>query len=154
MILFLLPLAFVVIVIIDILYDRNRCHGRTNCAPPISNPEVSCFVKGLIRSVTETPDQWSRWVDNDGDSDHCLFNCNYVRIHYGVDACGGWPSVYVNEECIELTTTEKQALAPALRSTLYQQTIEEAKTIRAARVERKLAAKLAAQEPFEKLGCP
>ena len=108
-------------------------------------PELSCFVRGLIRSMKETPEKWER--------NHLYFiratNWTYLSPYVSL-----WmPDVYrwtvhsVSRDFPKLTRVEKKALTTSLFEYLekpYQAKILDARTIE----QRKLMA------PFEKMGCP
>lgn len=101
-------------------------------------PEPSCFVKGLIRSMKETPEKWERHHISHCDITSWGHSCPYVLLwlpdlwHRSVHS--------VSSDFPKLTRAEKKALTHALFEYLekpYHAKIVEALTA-----------------PFEKLGCP
>lgn len=106
-------------------------------------PELSCFVKGLIRSMKETPGEWKtstwdrRW-----------------RQHLGVTLTD-WGYPWSRQGRIrvvghELTPVELEALSAAWYAHIEPCIDDELKAMAA----KAQAAAQAERAPFEKLGCP
>lgn len=119
--------------------------------PQIS--ELSCFVRGLIRSMKETPTEWER-------EPYVAFIRVYWRHFSGIsisrwqdkDMLGIYPNVNVTDytpnpaEAIAL----KEAFLTYLENP-YQAEIEKRRVEREAALQIRIAAQRAS---FEKLGCP
>lgn len=101
-----------------------------------TEPVLSCYVKGVIRSITDTPHRWTSLMRY-----YSRYTCDGIDI----DSCPG------NERqrpCItlshcELTTDEEAALKTAYTALVRYHTVE---------VPERQAASL--RKSFEQLGCP
>lgn len=79
---------------------------------PTKEPELSCFVKGLIRSMKETPEEWTRYER--------FYSGGEAWAHPALSGCIWLPaplSRYVrlsNEKAPNLTYDESKALTDAV----------------------------------------
>jgi hypothetical protein len=120
--------------------------------PPKPMPVISCFVKGLIRSMRETPHEWklgreTAWhTKPDGTVDITLDNsCYYAESYLGREAVylgwrvvgyeiNGWEKYAIRDEGIAfLKDIEKK-----VEDAAYAKRKEDLAALRA---------------PFERLGC-
>lgn len=122
---------------------------------PVKPAPLSCFVAGLIRSINETPEKWSKWSDGDKD-DHCIFSLAGIRIHYAPDN-NHYPVIYedrIASPMFQITAIERDALKTAIHKHLFGPFIELARQARKEEQAKEAARKAAVLAPFEKLGCP
>lgn len=105
-------------------------------------PELSCFVKGIIRSMRETPDEWRyaglccyHYPSDSTRPDLCL---RRERSNYQPSGYLPW---YV----------ENQKLTDAEREAIGSQGIAHLQSVAAKKADNE---RVAARAPFERLGCP
>lgn len=157
-----LLIAFVVVAYYGLTYDKAQSKRTAIKPAPIVPPaEVSCFVKGLIRSMRETPSQWTyssdRW--------YCNWYCNVwtwthksnIQIErrevreWGAD---GVIRQYTTIDRHPLKSHDSDALRIAITTYLDNPRIASIKAQNEA-IEAARQAKLAAERaPWEALGCP
>ncbi len=154
LIVFLVTLAWVGAIFWFAKLNRKPHGARPVGLPPkpqlIESDDLSCFVKGLIRSIRETPAEWRCWVDLDGDDDHCLFSSRGVSLHYKAND-SYYPRQYDHPA---FSRSERLALKDVIHTVLYQPTMAKARSTRAQRAADRLRAMAAQRAPFEALGCP
>lgn len=117
--------------------------------PVPAPPELSCFAKGIIRSMRETPDQWMlghNWCQHH-NPEHTQTNICDLRLFTNTNtvSVGSYSTTrtywYIenhpisNDECAAITS---QGIA-------YLQSLKDQKAE---------AKRAAARAPFERLGCP
>jgi hypothetical protein len=116
-------------------------------------PELSCFVKGLIRSMKETPDEWRR-------SEMTMFTCRWthssgISIAYdsplSIDPRGRG-TLLVDGEIIH--GHEHDVIVRALYDHLEGPVQAEHARVATIEKTKEDAERAARRAPFEKLGCP
>jgi len=106
-------------------------------------PELSCFVRGLICSMKETPEKWERNYRHYAAATNWTYASPYISLW--MPDIYRWTVHSVSRDFPKLTRAEKKALTTALLEYLekpYQARILDTRAIE----QRNLMA------PFEKLG--
>ncbi len=152
-----IPVIVIAIIIgVGVWYSHRPKGSKVLPIEPWPNPPaLSCFVKGLIRSMKETPGEWKR-------SDFTIFTCSWkhrsseIRLAYqssysiDPDTRG---LLFINDDP-HRNNFEHDAIVKALYNSLetpFQVELRE----RMVEAKAKKDAEFAIQRaPFEKLGCP
>lgn len=128
------------------LYDASRYAPR-HPAPEAPPPELSCFVKGIIRSMRETPDDWciissdsiKHWAPNRHIA--LVSDLELTRSLYSGRRIQYWGDWFVIGHII--TTGESNAIKSQGIAFLQARDAEKVARLKAAE-----------RAPFEALGCP
>lgn len=153
--------ALIIGVITYLEYRRTkRQSGSTKVIPvdpiPAPPPELSCLVRGLIKSMKETPKEWER-------NEFALYGAMWTHTSTGVwvshkDGWNPYPgsidysSIFTNAGTI--APHEKQPLISAFL--IYLEGPDKARQEDLAKIVEEVAALESARlaAPFERLGCP
>lgn len=147
--LILLLAAAAVLMYLGLTYDQRPTHRSTG-ARSEPTPEVSRFIKGLVISMRDTPDQWARHSDW---GDPCWSHASGLFVTMWSEHWGLHNRMHVVSQP-KLSPIDHDALMAAFMTYLEeaaQSAIEraaiEAQAVKAAQQARERA-------PFEALGCP
>lgn len=136
-------LSVIALVYAGVRYDQRQARSRPAFVPkvrpvypvPAPPPELSCFVKGIIKSMCENPDEWNV-------SDHrCTHSKTNLDMRRRRAHSRGWLDWKIEGQSIsdaESTAIQRQGVA-------YLQALAGQK---------RDAVRAAARAPFEALGCP
>ena len=124
--------------------------------PPVVEPEPSCFVKGLVKSMKETPENWTFVVDESPHNPFMMWHCNCSYKH----ASGQEIVLFVRNfkkdslRFIRLTPSDS-TITKCEEGLIADALIEYLETPRIQKETEKQAKKEASNRAyFENIGCP